>query len=109
MYIQLQSIYCKNLCNLVEPHIPSGYNVHDTLSFVQEINQLSTCRKFMISFDVESLFTNAFLSMNALIWQSSAFIRVILALRLVPPTLKPFSTSPQHGLIFNLKVCFMIK
>ena len=48
----------KFLCNLLEPHVPLDYNVRDTFSFVQEINQLSTSGKFMISFDVESLFTS---------------------------------------------------
>ena len=32
----------KFLCNLLEPHVPRDYNVRDTFSFVQEINQLST-------------------------------------------------------------------
>ena len=44
----------KFLCNLLEPHVPRDYNVRDTFSFVQEINQLSTSGKFMVSFDVES-------------------------------------------------------
>ena len=30
----------KFLCNLLEPHVPRDYNVRDTFSFVQEINQL---------------------------------------------------------------------
>ena len=46
------------LCNLLEPHVRRDYNVHDTFSFVQEINQLLTSGKFMVSFDVESLFTS---------------------------------------------------
>lgn len=46
------------LCNLLEPHVRRGYNVRDTFSFVQEINQLSASGKFMVSFDVESLFTS---------------------------------------------------
>lgn len=48
----------KFLCNLLEPHVPHEYNVRDTFSFVHEINQLSTSGKFMVSFDVESLFTS---------------------------------------------------
>lgn len=45
----------KCTCNLLEPYIPIDFSVRDTISFVQEIDQLSTCGKFMISFDIESL------------------------------------------------------
>ena len=44
--------------NLHEPYIPNDYNASDTFTFVQEINNLSMFGKFLISFDVESLFTN---------------------------------------------------
>ena len=48
----------KLLCNLLEPYIPNDYNASDTFTFVQEINNLPMFGKFLISFDVESLFTN---------------------------------------------------
>ena len=48
----------KFLCSLLDPHVPAHYNARDTFSFVQEINQLPTKGNFMVSFDVESLFTN---------------------------------------------------
>ena len=48
----------KLLCNLLEPHILNDYNATDTFTFVQEINNLPMFGKFLISFDVESLFTN---------------------------------------------------
>ena len=48
----------KFLCNLLEPYIPNDYNAADTFTFVQEINNLPMFGKFLISFDVESLFTN---------------------------------------------------
>ena len=48
----------KFLCTLLDPHVPAQYNTRDTFSFVQEINQLPTKGNFMVSFDVESLFTN---------------------------------------------------
>ena len=64
MYVLLGT-YNYNLskccCNLLEPHIPTDYNVCDIFSFVQEINQLFTHGKFMVSFDVQSLFTNILL------------------------------------------------
>ena len=48
----------KFLSNRLQPHIPSGYVASDTFTFVLEINGFSVEGKFMVSFDVESLFTN---------------------------------------------------
>ena len=48
----------KYLCILLEPHIPSEHCALDTFTFVCEINELPLSGKFMVSFDVESLFTN---------------------------------------------------
>ena len=46
------------LCNLLVPYIPNEYNASDTFTFVHEVNNLPMFGKFLISFDVESLFTN---------------------------------------------------
>ena len=48
----------KYLCNLLSPHIPTEHCATDTFTFVQDIQPLSMFGKFMVSFDVESLFTN---------------------------------------------------
>ena len=48
----------KFLCTLLDSHIPSDFCARDTFSFVNEITNLRTSNKFMVSFDVESLFTN---------------------------------------------------
>ncbi|XP_020906008.1 uncharacterized protein LOC110244161 [Exaiptasia diaphana] len=48
----------KYLSELLTPHIPSEYSVHDSFSFVKEINDLDTNNRFMVSFDIVSLFTN---------------------------------------------------
>ena len=48
----------KYLCILLEPHIASEHCALDTFTFVREINELPLSGKFMVSFDVESLFTN---------------------------------------------------
>ena len=42
----------------IVPYIPNDYNASDTFTFVQEINNLPMFGKCLISFDVESLFTN---------------------------------------------------
>ena len=48
----------KYLSNLRQPHIPSTFIASDSFTFVKEINDLSLHGMFMVSFDVESLFTN---------------------------------------------------
>ena len=48
----------KYLCTLLNPHIPNDYCAQDTFTFVSEVTRLHTHTKFMVSFDVESLFTN---------------------------------------------------
>ena len=37
---------------------PNDYCAHDTFTFVSEVTKIHTLNKFMVSFDVESLFTN---------------------------------------------------
>ena len=48
----------KYLCNLLQPHLPSTYSISDTFSFVEELKTVNFSNKFMVSFDVVSLFTN---------------------------------------------------
>ena len=48
----------KYLCNLLTPLIPAEFCAEDSFSFVNEIQKLSMHNKFMVLFDVESLFTN---------------------------------------------------
>ena len=48
----------KFLCTLLDSHIPRDFCARGTFSFVNEITNLRTSNKFMVSFDVESLFTN---------------------------------------------------
>ena len=40
------------------PHILSNYATKDNFTFIEEIKQLNTYGKFLIYFDVTSLFTN---------------------------------------------------
>ena len=48
----------KYLSNLLQLHIPSTFIASDSFTFVKEINDLSLHGMFMVTFDVESLFTN---------------------------------------------------
>ena len=52
----------KYLCSLLKRHIPSEFCATDTFSFVQEIQQDDFSDKFLVSYDVTSLFTNIPLS-----------------------------------------------
>ena len=46
------------LGSLLSPHIPSNFTTKDSFTFIEEIKQLNTYGKFLISFDVTSLFIN---------------------------------------------------
>ncbi|XP_068697607.1 uncharacterized protein [Montipora foliosa] len=48
----------KYLYNLLTPHIPTEHCASDTFTFVRDIQGLSMHGKFMVSFDIVSLFTN---------------------------------------------------
>ena len=48
----------KHLCSLLSPHLPMDHCSKDTFSFVEDVNQVRFNSCFMVSFDVESLFTN---------------------------------------------------
>ena len=48
----------KYLCNPLQPHLPRTYAISDTFSFVEELKTVNFSNKFMVSFDVVSLFTN---------------------------------------------------
>ena len=48
----------KFLCNLLQPHLPSTYTVSDSFSFGQELHTIDVSNKYLVSFDVVSLFTN---------------------------------------------------
>ena len=48
----------KFLANLLTPLIPKTYCAEDTFSFVKDIKEVSFSNKFMVSYDVMSLFTN---------------------------------------------------
>ena len=48
----------KYLCSILSPLIPDKHTTKDSFSFVEEITDLDLNNNFLISFDVESLFTN---------------------------------------------------
>ena len=46
------------LCDLLSPLVPNDYSCKDTFSFVSQIKNANLSRKFLISYDVASLFTD---------------------------------------------------
>ena len=48
----------KYLCNLLQPHLPDAFSISDSFSFAEEHKTVDFSNKFMVSFDVVSLFTN---------------------------------------------------
>ena len=46
------------LCDLLSPLVPNDYSCKDTLSFVSQIKNANLSSKFLVSYDVTSLFTN---------------------------------------------------
>ncbi|XP_065681464.1 uncharacterized protein LOC136095139 [Hydra vulgaris] len=48
----------KHLSHLLSPHIPKQFCTLDSFSFVEELKKINVTNKFIVSYDVESLFTN---------------------------------------------------
>ena len=46
------------LCDLVSPLVPNDYSCKDAFSFYSQIKNANLSRKFLVSYDVTSLFTN---------------------------------------------------
>ena len=46
------------LCDLLLPLVPNDYSCKDTFSFVSQIKNANLSKKFLVSYDVTSLFTN---------------------------------------------------
>ena len=46
------------LCDLLSPLVPNDYSCKDTFSFVSQIKNANLSKKFLVTYDVTSLFTN---------------------------------------------------
>ena len=46
------------LCDLLSLLVPNDYSCKDTFSFVSQIKNANLSKKFLVSYDVTSLFTN---------------------------------------------------
>ncbi|XP_065664801.1 uncharacterized protein LOC136086432 [Hydra vulgaris] len=48
----------KHLSHLLSPYIPKQFCILDSFSFIEKLNQINGTNKLIVSYDVESLFTN---------------------------------------------------
>ena len=94
------------LCNLLSSLVPNDYSYNDTLYFVSQIKNANLSKKFLVSHDVTSLFTNTNISLQETI---DIVITLIFNhnpnLNITKKELKKcflFATSQTH-FIFNSK------
>ena len=93
----------KFLANLLSPHIPKYYCADDTFTFIKDIKEVNSSNKFMVSYDVVSLFTNIPLDETIdiaidVIFKSNPNIKISKANL---KTLFHFATSQSHFLFDN--------
>ena len=48
----------KYLCELLSPNLPNEFCTKDTFTFVEQLKEVTIHDKFLVSYDVNSLFTN---------------------------------------------------
>ena len=96
------------LRDLLSPLVPNDYSCKDNFSFVSQIKNANLSKKFLVSYDVTSLFTNIPL-------QETIDIAINLIFNHNPnqtsleKNLKYFSFSLHHRLFLFLTVRFIIK
>ena len=95
------------LCDLLSPLVPNDYSCKDTFSFVSQIKNANLSKKFLVFYDVTSLFTN-------IPHQETVDIAINLIfnhnsnLNITRKELKNFSFPLHHRLILFLTVNFII-
>ena len=84
------------LCDLLSPLVPNDYSCKDTFSFVSQIKNANLCKKFLVSYDVTSLFTNILLQETIDIAINLIFININ---RKKLKNLFLFATSQTHFIL----------
>ena len=96
------------LCDLLSRLVPNDYSCKDTFSFVSQIKHANLSKKFTVSYNVTSLFTNIPL-------QETIDIAINLIfndnpnLNITRKELKNFSFLLHHRIILILTISFIIK
>ena len=95
------------LCDLLLPLVPNDYSCKDTFSFVSQIKNANLFKKFLVSYDITSLFINIPLQETIDIALNVIFNHNF-NLNIIRKELKKFSFSLHHRLILFLTVSFII-
>ena len=95
-------------CDLLSPLVPNDYWCKDTFSFISHIKDANLFRKYLVSYDVTSLFTNIPLKENIDIAINLTFNHNP-NLNITKKEPKNFSFLLHHRLILSLTVIFIIK
>ena len=95
------------LCDLLSSLVPNDYSCKDTFSFVSQIKNANLSKKFPVSYDVTSLFTNIPLQETIDIATNLIFNHNP-NLNITREELKKLFFSLLHTLIFFLAVSFKI-
>ena len=92
------------LCDLLSPLVPNDYPCKDTFSFVFQIKNANLSKRFLVSYDVTSLFTTETIdiAINLICYHNTN-------LRISRKELENFFFSLHHRLILFLTVTFIIK
>ena len=96
------------LCDLLSPLVANDYSCKDTFSFVSQIKDVNLSKKFLVSYDVTSLFINIPLQKTIDIAINLIFNHN-LNLNITRKNLKNFSFLLHLRLILFLTVSFIIK
>ncbi|XP_065658976.1 uncharacterized protein LOC136083502 [Hydra vulgaris] len=99
----------KHLSHLLSPYIPKQFCTLDSFSFVEELKQINVTNKFIVSYDVESLFTNIPLKETINI-ATDLFLKIKLTQNVFQKfNLKNYFRFPHPVHIFYLAVNITIK
>ena len=90
------------LCDLLSPLVPNDYSCKDTFSFFSEIKNANLSKKFLVSYDVTSIFTNILLQETIDLAINLTFNQN-LNINIIKKELKKFflfATSQNHFFFF---------
>ena len=96
------------LCDLCSPLVPNDYSYKDTFTFVSQIKNVNLSKKFLVSYDVTSLFTSIPLQ-EAIAIAINLIFNHNPNLNITKKELKSFSFLLHQRLILFLTVSFITK
>ena len=92
------------LCDLLSPLVPNDYSCKDTFSFVSQIKNTNLSKKFLLSYNVTSLFTSFFTNIPLPETIDIAINLIFIHnpnLNITRKELKKFFVLLHHKFIFN--------